>query len=122
MKLKGEGEAWATFYGRKNEPGPSMTAESDSPHADAMKIRGSGGGPHFENFIDAVRSRNRSDLTADILEGHLSASMCHLCNIAYRAERTVIFDSDSESIIGDDENNSMVSREYRYPYVVPENV
>jgi predicted dehydrogenase len=122
MKLKGEGEAWATFYGRKNEPGPSMNAESESQGADAMKIRGSGGGPHFENFINAVRSRNRQDLTAEILEGHLSASMCHLCNIAYRTGCTVVFDSDSETFIDDDETNSMVSREYRYPYIVPGNV
>ncbi|MEA1996694.1 MAG: Gfo/Idh/MocA family oxidoreductase [Gemmatimonadota bacterium] len=122
MKLEGEGESWATFYGRKNEPGPAMSAGNDSQRPDAMKIRGSGGGSHFENFIAAVRSRNRSDLNADILEGHLSASMCHLCNIAYRTGRTVVFDSDSESFIGDDEADSMVSREYRYPYIVPENV
>ena len=39
---------------------------------------------HFENFIRAVRSRKPSDLTADILEGHLSAGLCHLGNISYR--------------------------------------
>jgi len=39
---------------------------------------------HFENFIRAVRSRKPSDLTGDILEGHLSAGLCHLGNISYR--------------------------------------
>jgi hypothetical protein len=39
---------------------------------------------HFENFIKAVRSRKPSDLTADILEGHLSAGLCHTGNISYR--------------------------------------
>jgi len=43
-----------------------------------------GGETHFENFIKAVRSRKTSDLNADILEGHLSAGLCHTANISYR--------------------------------------
>ncbi|HEX3871077.1 MAG TPA: Gfo/Idh/MocA family oxidoreductase [Pirellulales bacterium] len=39
---------------------------------------------HFDNFLSAVRSRKRSDLNADILEGHLSSALCHLGNISYR--------------------------------------
>ena len=38
----------------------------------------------FENFIDAVRSRNRRQQYADILEGHYSSALCHLGNISYR--------------------------------------
>jgi len=43
-----------------------------------------GSGDHFGNFIKAVRSGKRSDLNADILEGHLSSALCHLGNISYR--------------------------------------
>jgi predicted dehydrogenase len=43
-----------------------------------------GGANHFENFLNAVRSRKWSDLTADVEEGHLSAALCHLGNISYR--------------------------------------
>ena len=39
---------------------------------------------HFENFIKAVKSRKREDLNADVLEGHLSAAICHTGNISYR--------------------------------------
>ena len=39
---------------------------------------------HFANFLKAVRSREISDLNADILEGHISASLCHTANISYR--------------------------------------
>jgi len=39
---------------------------------------------HFANFIEAVRSRRWQDLTADILEGHLSSALCHTANISYR--------------------------------------
>jgi predicted dehydrogenase len=42
-----------------------------------------GGGNHYENFIDAVRSRKASDLAADILEGHLSSALCHTGNISH---------------------------------------
>ncbi len=38
---------------------------------------------HFVNFLDAVRSRKAADLNADILEGHMSAALCHLGNISY---------------------------------------
>jgi len=43
-----------------------------------------GSANHFQNFIDAVRSRKAADLNADILEGHLSSSLCHTANISYR--------------------------------------
>jgi hypothetical protein len=89
---------------------------------ETMNLRGRSDEPHFYNFLDAVRAQDRSILRADVLEGHLSTSMCHLCNIAYRTGRTVVFDSESETCIGDEEANRLVSREYRYPYVVPEEV
>ena len=42
-----------------------------------------GGGDHFGNFKQAVRSRKIADLNADIEEGHLSSALCHLGNISY---------------------------------------
>lgn len=48
-----------------------------------------GGDDHFENFIQAVRSRKVEDLRADILEGHLSSALCHLGNISYRLGSTL---------------------------------
>jgi predicted dehydrogenase len=42
------------------------------------------GGYHFANFIQAVRSRKRADLHADIAEGQVSAALVHSGNISYR--------------------------------------
>jgi predicted dehydrogenase len=42
---------------------------------------------HFANFLKAVRTRNSSDLNAEILEGHQSTALCHLGNISYRLGR-----------------------------------
>jgi hypothetical protein len=46
-----------------------------------------GGGDHFVNFIKVVRSGRREDLNADVLEGHISTSVCHTGNISYRLGR-----------------------------------
>ena len=54
---------------------------------DGKKIKqfpGDGGGGHQANFIKAMRSRKVNDLNADIVEGHLSAALCHMANISYQ--------------------------------------
>lgn len=43
-----------------------------------------GADDHFENFIKAVRSRKREDLTAEVLDGHISAALCHTGNISHQ--------------------------------------
>ncbi|MEX0612692.1 MAG: Gfo/Idh/MocA family oxidoreductase [Pirellulales bacterium] len=43
-----------------------------------------GGGDHFDNFLEAVRSRKPSDLNAHVLEGHLSSALCHTGNISHQ--------------------------------------
>lgn len=42
-----------------------------------------GGGNHFANFLEAVRSRDASKLHAEILDGHLSSALCHTGNISH---------------------------------------
>jgi predicted dehydrogenase len=53
---------------------------------------------HFENFINAVRSRRVADLNADILEGHLSAALCHTANISYRLGKPHLPEEISDAI------------------------
>lgn len=121
---------YQTFLGRKNEPGPS------GKPAVVTKMKGIGGPQgfneghfhsssrimHRENFIEAVRSRKVSDLSADILQGHLSTSLCHLANLSYRLGRQLVFDAHSERFIGDDQANGYLTRNYRHPFVVPDEV
>jgi predicted dehydrogenase len=63
---------------------------SDYNRAAAFDLEGNktqefkGGGDHFAAFIKAVKSRKQSDLTAPVLEGHLSSALCHLGNVSYR--------------------------------------
>ena len=98
------------FFGRKNEPGPTLTSEE----------KRDGGQGHFENFIQCIRSRKVEDLRAPLEEGHLSTSLCHLGNISYRVGRSLTFDGASERFAGDDEANKLLSRTYRAPSSLPE--
>jgi hypothetical protein len=54
--------------------------------------------------------------------GHLASSLAHLGNISYRLGLQLTFDPVAERFIGDGENeaNSMLSRDYRAPYLLPE--
>ncbi|NQT01702.1 MAG: Gfo/Idh/MocA family oxidoreductase [Planctomycetes bacterium] len=47
------------------------------------RFKSSSPGPQA-SFIKAVRSRKIADIRTDILEGHLSTSLCHMGNISYR--------------------------------------
>jgi predicted dehydrogenase len=76
----------------------------------------------FQNFIDCVRSRNVDNLYCDILQGHLSTTLCHLANISFRTGRKLVFDPKSETFPGDAVANRYLTREYRAPYSMPDRV
>jgi len=95
-----------SFLGKDQRPGPTATK----------------GDTHWANFIDAVRSRKRGDLNAEIEEGALSCNLMHLANISYRVGRTLHWDAKTLTCIGDPEANKMLTRAYRSPFVVPKNV
>ncbi len=55
--------------------------------ADGKKIQsfsGDGGKSHAENFIEAMRNRNKDTLKGEIEEIHYSSAWCHLGNISWR--------------------------------------
>jgi predicted dehydrogenase len=95
-----------SFMGRDQQPGPTASQRDE----------------HWANFIDAVRSRKREDLNAEIEEGALSCNLVHLANISYRLGRTIHWDAKKLECINDDEANKMLTRAYRAPFVVPKNV
>jgi predicted dehydrogenase len=70
----------------------------DNNNQRIKQFTSSGGGGHQQNFIKAVQSRNPSDLNADILECHLSSSLCHLANISYRMGTETLPEEISKSI------------------------
>jgi hypothetical protein len=89
--------------------------------AEEKPVAGADTVPHMRNFIEAMKSRDHTKLTADIEIGARSAAFCHLANIAYRTGRVLKLDANGR-FINDDEANAMQTRDYRTPYVVPEQV
>jgi predicted dehydrogenase len=63
---------------------------------------------HFQNFVDAVRSRKYTDLHADISEGHLSSALCHTGNISYRLGKPQSPDEIRDSV----KNNKDLAESY----------
>ncbi len=52
-------------------------------HDGALLEEFSEGGDHYQNFIEAVRSRKASELKGPITEGHISSALCHMGNVSY---------------------------------------
>jgi len=73
---------------------------------------------HMKDFLRAVNSRGKP--VADIEEGHISTASCILANIAMKLGRTLTWNAQAQLVIGDEEANKLLRREYRKPWVHPE--
>jgi predicted dehydrogenase len=145
------------FYPKGSDKGESLVDVEYTCHP----------GGNFGNFINCVRSRKQEELNAEILDGHLSAALCHLGNTSYRLGepagfnkkaqalggdkeavealenmkahlgrrtdmnleeseyrlgRKLTYDPAAEKFVGDDQANKLLTRPYREPFVVPDQV
>ena len=102
---------YAVWLGQDQEKQPPVTGGSELAH--------------FQNFIDCVVSRKKADLHAPIEEGHISCALVHLANASYRLGRTIDFNPETQTVIGDDEAARLLrdgDRSYRAPFVIPDEV
>jgi predicted dehydrogenase len=72
---------------------------------------------HHANWLECIKTRKAP--ICDVAIGHRSATVCHLGNIALRSGRKITWDPAKETIVGDSEALSMLSRPYRAPWVLP---
>ncbi len=76
---------------------------------------------HHANFIESIRTRISPN--SGIEQAHMSASLVHMANIAYRTgNKQLIFDGSNERFIDNDEANKFIKPPYRDNYKVPERV
>lgn len=108
MVIKGY-DTYETYLGEKREKGPSRSEKGE------LTL-------HFQNWFDAIRARDMSIQNGTVQTGHLPSALAHLDNIYYRLGRQLEFDLVVERFIGEGESeaNSMLSRDYRVPYLLPE--
>jgi hypothetical protein len=72
---------------------------------------------HMKDFLAAIASRGKP--VADIEQGYISTSSCILANLAMRLGRTLAWDEQTQRVIGDEEANRLLRRQYRRPWVHP---
>ena len=116
-------EGWmSSGDGFKAKTGYKGDAMEDKDLGELPEVGGSGEGNHFKNFIDCVRSRKVEEQNAPVLAGHYSSALCHLANISYRLGRSLRFNPEKERFIDDKAADKMLKRQYRDPFVIPEEV
>lgn len=116
-----DGGTWKAFRKRDNEPFAGSKTGEEKQIDPTFRVA-PGGTEHYANFIDAIRSGNTRDLNCDIHEGFYSSALPLLANIAYRLGRELKFIGDHEKFANDPEADTMLTRKYRKPYVVPDEV
>jgi predicted dehydrogenase len=67
---------------------------------------------HHNNFLDCIRG-DQKQLNADVMAGHLSATLVHLANIGARTGEVIRFDPVKEQVTNLKEANALVRRKYR---------
>ena len=76
-------------------------------------------GPHVQNFIDCIKSRNKPNCDLETV-GHRASVLCHAGNISARVGRALEMNLQDETFKGDAAANALRTRpEYRKPWVLP---
>ncbi len=111
MIMGRHGGGWQVFV-RTHQRQPQTAAEMYGRFPDPE---------HKENFVQCIRTRELPN--ADVLEGHRSALLVHYGNISYRlGGEKIEIDPATERIVGNEAAEQYFRREYRAPWVVPEEV
>jgi len=114
-----EGTKGRFFVNRGKIVGKPVEDLADDPLPEGA-IEDVYGGPvpenHTANFIDAMRSRKQP--ISDVWSHNRMLEICHLSNIAMRLGREMRWDPEKREIIGDEQANSFLAREYRKGYEI----
>jgi predicted dehydrogenase len=92
---------------------PEDKTEKDLERHVASAIR-----EHWRNFLHCRETREKP--IADIEQGHISTASCILANISMKLGRSLTWDPVKHQVVGDEEANKLLRREYRKPWVHPE--
>ena len=121
MWIDGDGNAWQTYFGRKNEKGPGAAAPPPAEGSDP-RVLTSLEYPHYQNWVDSIRAGDATKLACGIEDGHLSSSLAHLGNISYRVGQELQFDGKTERFVGNAKADALLTRTYRAPFAIPDKV
>lgn len=89
----------------------------DHEHKEVEVYAGPATRSHMRNFLAARQEKKRP--VSDIEQGFISTASCILANLSMRLGRSLAWDGDQGRVVGDEQANAMLSRNYRAPYVHP---
>jgi len=72
---------------------------------------------HVRNFFEALAGRTR--VVSDVASHHQALTICHLANIAARLGRSLRWDPEQESMVGDPQAEAFTRRPARAGYEFP---
>jgi predicted dehydrogenase len=72
----------------------------------------------WADFLDAIKTRRKP--ICDIEIGHRSTNMSLLGMLSLKLGRSIKWDGVKEAVIGDEDANKLLRRDYRRPWVYPE--
>ncbi len=70
--------------------------------------------PHAINFAKSILGEEKPIVPGD--DGHITAVLCHLCNISTFIPRALAFDPQTLSFVNDPEADKWIKRTYRAPW------
>ena len=91
------------------------------PKIDAIPLQtnqGNGLDLHTKNFIESVKSRDRSTLNAPIEVGYDTALVCHMGNIAYKSGNRIYWDKQ-KGIFDNAKANELIVPTYHNGWDIP---
>lgn len=108
-------EGWAKV-GRARTAFSSSRLQTMPLPSQAFRLDDSSG--HMENFLDCIRTRETPRCPAE--EGHRSASVAHLANLAFRTGRSELkWNPEEERVIDAPDADRLLARAYRAPWQLP---
>lgn len=116
---KYDGE-WQAF--RKREKTPFAGSKVEESNKMSATLLGPDSKAHFDNFVCAIRDGKDDLLNANINESHYSSALPLLGNISYKLGRELKFMGEYEKFANDAEADTMLTRNYRKPYIVQDEV
>jgi predicted dehydrogenase len=72
---------------------------------------------HWRDFLKAREGRTKP--VADIEQGHISTASCILANLSQRLGRSLTWDPQTHTVVGDAEATKLLKRPYRAPWQHP---
>ncbi len=114
VKFEGD-KGWIFIHvhgGDLEASNPALLKEIIGP--DELQLGRSRG--HHADFVNCVITRGEPK--APVYVGHHTATMCHMCNIAMRRGKKLLWNPDTEQFTNDDEANRMLIPSMRAPWHV----